>query len=243
MSVCQWTTNDLKKMMQTLLLARPALNEEGKRQKIIEQLQAKLKQMLPLQPSQLVELYDFLSQSRLPTDVVNGLTSMLDDNSTVAMETTRQHAVPQCCDCLDQYLNQADIATLKSVDMWHGCTALSKRLRLLGVRNLKESTKKAAVAILVFFEAERSAIPPPDSIYVLSQHFQTSFLTQNVEVPSKAVSLAVYPNSPSELSKEHLNACYGDQPPVPHQFPGLAQILKFHAPVRSTNKGVNKREP
>ena len=33
MSVCQWTTNDLKKMMQTLLLARPALNEEGKRQK------------------------------------------------------------------------------------------------------------------------------------------------------------------------------------------------------------------
>ena len=142
-----------------------------------------------------------------------------------------------------QYLNQADIATLKSVDMWHGCTVLSKRLRLLGVRNLKESTKKAAVAILVFFEAERSAIPPPDSIYVLSQHFQTSFLTQNVEVPSKAVSLAVYPNSPSELSKEHLNACYGDQPPVPHQFPGLAQILKFHAPVRSTNKGVNKREP
>ena len=95
MSVCQWTTNDLKKMMQTLLLARPALNEEGKRQKIIEQLQAKLKQMLPLQPSQLVELYDFLSQSRLPTDVVNGLTSMLDDNSTVAMETPRQHAVPQ----------------------------------------------------------------------------------------------------------------------------------------------------
>ena len=72
-------------------------------------------------------------------------------------------------------------------------------MRLLGVRNLKVSTKKAAVAILVFVEAERSAIPPADSIYVLSQHFQTSFLAQNVEVPRKAVSLAVYPHSPSHL--------------------------------------------
>ena len=48
----------------------------------------------------------------------------------------------QALDDLHKYLARKEHTMLDAADKWSGCSFLSKRLRLLGVRSRKESTKK-----------------------------------------------------------------------------------------------------
>ena len=81
-------------------------------------------------------------------------------------------------------------------------------------------------------------MPTGDSIYALSQQMMHALASSPEPTPMGVPALAVYPAHPSALSKEHLQASYGDGKPLVKDFPGLAQLVRYNTPVRCTNKMV-----
>ena len=51
---------------------------------------------------------------------------------------------------LPQYLTAGELALLEKQDMWSGALVVAKRLKLLGVTTMRESTKKIGTSMLVF---------------------------------------------------------------------------------------------
>ena len=118
---------------------------------------------------------------------------------------------------------------------------LARRLRLLGIQNLKESTKKAATAILVYFEYKRTGkLVTADCTYVLAEHIRSSFDSCCEEVPVGVQRLVSLPQHPRDLSQTHLQASYGNEMPAGREIPELAQIYKNNAWVRGNSKLVKE---
>ena len=114
--------------------------------------------------------------------------------------------VPQSLIQVQNYLSKAD---------WDACkpstlTALRtvvKRLKLCGVKSMKEDTKKWAAALLVFFEMERTGQRPCYlTIYQMSQQVAMAFACEDSKAPVEP--LAKYPASPLELGQPWLDAVY-----------------------------------
>eukprot|EP00435_Cladocopium_sp_Y103_P066826 s891_g29.t1 len=82
--------------------------------------------------------------SKLPAQMKEAITNELDNlmlgHSNIANKITTTASA------LNKYLTKEDWCQLEASNAWQGCTVLAKRLRALGIKSLKESTKRAAVA-------------------------------------------------------------------------------------------------
>ena len=241
-----WGVADFKHeldSMHMLLQARP--NLQPLKLQLKNQLLHKLDFINNLQAHDFLELYKVLEASSLPKDVLKDLTELVDAKALGAQSTgnTKVVSVAQTCDSLPLYLTDEDIKALAAVDMWKGIPILVSRLKALGVRSCKESTKKVVVALLVYFDQQRGGRPPSgDATYVLSQDFVAAMEKEDPLVPAGAASLAVYPANPRGLAKAHLQASYGQTQPKLAEFPGLNVIMKNHSWVRSTAKAVSHKK-
>ena len=239
-----WKVSDIKlevMHLEKLLVARPHLANQ--REVLVSGLKAKVASMGSLGSAPLLELYEIFQASKLPSDVTMVFLNLLDQNALAGPSSagaTQVLAKPQALDDLHKYLTTAENNLLATMDMWSGCTVLSKRMKLLGMRSLKESTKKVATAILLYYEWKRvGRLPGGDSSYVLSQHLLAAFQGCKVEVSPAAPVLAVYPADPWMLDKAHLEASYGDDQPAGQELPELPMLLKSTW-VRNSSKQVKK---
>ena len=239
-----WKVNDIKlevMHLEKLLVARP--NLANQKEVLVSGLKNKVANMGSLDSAALLELYNIFQSSKLPGDITMNFLTLLDKNALAGpchAGATQVLAKPQALDALQKYLTLAEHNMLATADMWSGCSVLSKRMRLLGVRSLKESTKKVATAILLYYEWKRvGRLPGGDSSYVLSQHLLAAFQGCQVEVSPAVPLLAVYPDDPWMLDKAHLEASYGDDKPAGQDLPELAMLLKTTW-VRNTSKQVKK---
>ena len=141
--------------MHLLLQARP--NLAGLKEQLKNQVLHKLDCISSLQAHDLLEIYGVLEKSPLPKDVLKDITAMVDKKALGAQcaGNTTVIAQAQKCDSLPQYLTAEDITGLQAATMWEGTSILAARMKSLGIRSIKESTKKVAIAILVFFEEQR----------------------------------------------------------------------------------------
>ena len=238
MSAGHWTILDVKKeieLLESLQAARPSLQMDG----LLTTLGNKLVALMPMDTTTLLDMYEYLRKCKLPQDVVDGLCQVLDGNH--ANQATNAALVQQHCD-VGKYLTQSEYESLQQEDMWMGAQTLANRLRLLGLKSMKETTKKLATALLLWFHFKRTKqIPQGDIAYVLSHHLSQCFLSSTVEVGENAESLLVYPENPGDLKKSHLDAAYGDERPQRRSYPELAKILKFHSPIRSSSGLVTSK--
>eukprot|EP00439_Symbiodinium_sp_Y106_P077435 s1600_g16.t1 len=111
----------------------------------LQQLQHKLQAVTELPPAAMLELYQVLEKCSLPQSIVESCIEVLDGKAlgNEKAGSSRLQQKPQQCDSLVKYLTAEEIGNLETQDMWSGTAILAKRLRLLGVRSMKESTKKA----------------------------------------------------------------------------------------------------
>ena len=239
-----WKVSDIKlevEHLDKLLMARH--NLASQKHVLVHSLKNKIEGMGFLDSASLVGLHELLQRSRLPTDVTNDLLALLDKKALATSSNaaaSQLQAKPQALDHLHKYLTLEENNMLANADMWSGCTIVSKRLRLLGVRSLKESRKKVATAILLYYEWKRvGRLPAGDSSYVLSQHLLAAFHGCKVEVSPDVPALLVYPEDPEMLDKSHLQASYGMDKPAGKELPELPMILKSTW-VRNTSKQVKK---
>ena len=122
-------------------------------------------------------------------------------------QTAKLVAKTQQMDNLVKYMTQSDLDLMAQQDMWYGCHALATRLRKLGAKSMKESTKKASAALLAILENKRtSKQPSSDACYVRSQRFTNEFHSSQEALPAGVVPLAVYTDNPLDLPPGHLLA-------------------------------------
>lgn len=144
MASAQWKLIDIQseiKAMETLLQARPTLLQDKDR--LVQQLTHKLQGLQLAGPEEAAELYKAIQSSKLPESVVQMLVELVDQK--VLDPTAGVQAVltkPQCVEGLPKYLTAGEVQAIAQQDMWSGAVVLGKRLKLLGLTSLKESTKK-----------------------------------------------------------------------------------------------------
>jgi len=238
-----WTVEDIQSevnAMRVLIQARPGKSDLATQ--LLGQLKHKLENMPPLSASQLVALYDLVKNCGLPDFMKDELNVVVDKKATGDSTTSKPGLQGNCFDLIE-FFTPTELSQLETSSMWQGASIVASRLKMLGFRAMKESTKKSATAVLVWFETKRAKdmVPPDgDTVYSVSQQVHYSFITSTTPVPAGVPSLASFPSSPKHLSKEHFQAAYPDEAPATGQsFPGLAEMRKHHAWVRNSSNSVS----
>lgn len=190
----------------------------------------------------ILKLSDHVAASEMPEECKDQILGCLDtialqDNS--GQSATKLLLQPQACPHLNNYLTAAEWKSLQTQGLWAGVNVLVHRLRLLGIKSLKESLKKLAVGILVLMQVQGGKNPMPKYkiIYDLGLHFGQCFQASTVQPNAKVKSLLVYPERPALISSDFIALAYTvDEPPVDMHLPDLNYLVLNHIPVRSTSK-------
>lgn len=242
-----WQVSDIKQEvldLEQLLKARPSLL--AKQDVWLQQLQHKLQAVTELPPAAMLELYQVFEKCSLPQSIVESCIEVLDGKALGSEKagSSRLQQKPQQCDSLVKYLTAEEIGNLETQDMWSGTAILAKRLRLLGVRSMKESTKKVSVALLLLLEFKRTGkMPCADISYTLAQHMLAAFDGCPIQMPVGAPSLAAYPIDPAGLAAGHLQASYAaGQQPLGKDYPELAQVFEHDTVVRGSSKKLQDQK-
>ena len=239
-----WTPHDIRAELHSiskLLSARPGVFDLEV--KLCTALKRKLQLMSNVSSTDLVLCYDALKEANLPQTMHCELIAVLDKLAVEEVEVKTAGKViqgAQDCRTFYKYLTEEDISALQKSNMWEGCTTVAKRMKLLGIRGMKENLKRLACGILVWHEQQRTnKLPIPDSVYNLSQHLVHTLQTVAMEVPASALSLAQYPDDPGSLSSSHFDASFQGGKPMKADFPGLAGLLNSKVvPVRMSSASV-----
>lgn len=205
-------------------------------------LEAKLQTFQLLQPSELVSLYQSLEVCTLPQDKVKHLQGIVDSKATGATPGAALKAmmVPQELTTVQNFLTNRDWNQVETLSMRQGIEIITQRLRSLGLCALKESTKRSCVAVVLWFQVQKSGqVPPYPAIYDMAQHLTNAFKAQ--KCPVGVPMLAVYPHSAAGLSAEHFQKAYKDEVPEPRQLEGLQNLAMNHVPLRSTSNLLAKQ--
>ena len=204
--------------------------------KVLPMLVEKLKLFKPT-PSDMVQLYQAFQTSTLPNDWTSKFESTLDSLHSQESTALAAKVVPQQCDNLCNYLTAKDWSKIEAGSLWEGAAILAERLKSLGLRSLKESTKKVATSILCVFELRRTKkLPPYACIYQLQAHLGNSFKACSQTAAPGVPPLASYPCRPEDLGEAFLEKAYQGEKPEPRYLPELADLVKNHVKVRDTAK-------
>lgn len=197
----------------------------------------------------LTEFMQACSTSSLPQSLIDQL---LKEVESVAMgmanadsfgfgPASKIQQVPQELLNVPSYLSVNDWEKLETMDMDNGIQVLVARLRKLGIRSLKETTKKACTATLVLVEmGKRKPMPPYKEIYRLTQVFQQAFLASDVIAGDGVQSLCKYPSNAADLGAQALKKIYtSEDPRLPKHLSNLPYMMANHIPVRNTSSLLN----
>ena len=207
-------------------------------QGLTQQANFKLSKMHGMPSTDAVMLLDHLKASKLPGSMIQAITMELDNlmmgKSNIAMKVT---TTASACDWLHKYLTQEDWSQLESTNAWEGCLVLAKRLRAIGIKAMKESTKRAGVAMLLCIQKQQGYkdLPPYHTIYSMVEYF-THALACQPDVPPGVPCLQVYPENPMDLGPDAMERLYPSKKPEARFFVDMPLLQAHHIPVRSTSK-------
>lgn len=236
-------TQELTAMASMLTARDDKVGTSPLAQSLTSALKGKLQASKELSVHGLTQFMEACKCSTLPDTLKNDL---LQASEQVAMNlssglqagpASRMQHVPQELLNVPSYLSTNDWKNLEAVDMHSGVQTLVDRLKTVGVRSLKETTKKACTATLVLLEMSKGKpLPPYDTIYKLSQIFQQAFLSSDTVAPEGVPSLCKYPANAGDLGEQVLKKIYTeDDPRAPRHLANLPYMMAHHVPVRSTS--------
>ena len=111
------------------------------------------------------------------------------------------------------YLNSKEWEMVQSATTVEAVHVFASRLRAVGVKSMKEQTKKHALALLLHLMIQRGEPkPPPMEIYKLGNYLHDCFAS--CQQPSLVAGFLRYPDKPADLGHAVMKACYkeGDYP-------------------------------
>ena len=169
-------------------------------QGLTQQATYKLSKMNGLTSPDAVMLLNHIKPSKLPTNMKDAIIKevdklMVNANGNIACKVT---TAASACDHLNKYLTKEDWSQLESTNSWEGAIVLAKRLKSMGVKSIKETTKRAAIAILLCIQQQQGCkkLPPYHAIYNLVEHLSQA-VANRPGAPYSVPCLQVYPERPT----------------------------------------------
>lgn len=167
-----WSVADFLKEIQDLESLQKIRPNAMALPKLLEALEHKIKAIDSLTPSMLLELTQALEASSLPADLKSSLQEAVDEKAVEASAgAMKLQAGPQILLSLWNYLSAKEWQMVQSAPYLEGVHVCVSRLRAVGVKSMKEATKKHALAILLHLMILRGEPkPPPMEIYKLGNY-------------------------------------------------------------------------
>eukprot|EP00435_Cladocopium_sp_Y103_P001114 s3938_g1.t1 len=198
--------------------------------KLLDALEHKIKAIDSLTPSMLLKLTEKLEASSLPADLKSSLQNAVDEKAVAASAgALKLQAGSQILLSLWNYLSAKEWQMVQSAPYVEAVHVCVKRLKAVGVKSMKEQTKKHALALLLHLMIQRGEPkPPPMEVYKLGNYLHDSFTS--CRQPSLVAGFLRYPEKPADLGDAFMQACYkGDDYPQPVSSlvpPSVGALLK-----------------
>ena len=224
--------------MANLLTKRPN-SQVG--QAAMQSLKQRLTSVHDLTASGLSVLYDKVEAAELPAEMKDEIMETMDNLSLQQETALEVSAKPSSLHNLPPYLTTLDWQKLEQSHLLDNMRIICERLKKLGIKKLKEDTKKTAIALLLHLHVtvHKHSLPCPWRIYGLADDFVQCFA--HIEVGTTVAPLRLYPTSPTGLKKEWIKQSYGDEEPSMSSLSLAAFYPKI--PLRSTSALLQGQPP
>ena len=200
--MAHWTAEDVLREIVDLNQLFLVRKECDIVHKMMNQIQTKLQHACDISPSILVKLSTGLNNTSLPASMKDSLQAALDERAMSQTASTLQLvAKPQTLTHIFNYLSKQDVAQMTNAPLPTMIQIICKRMKMCGMKAMKEKTKKPILAFLNHLVVGRGEPPlTPLDIYKQGQNLSDAF-TACVQEPL-VPGVAVYPASPQELGDE-----------------------------------------
>ena len=200
--MAKWCVEDLIQEIDDLDKLAMARNGSCIIPKMVDQFKEQINAVNEISAGQLLAVTQVLAKSSLSDSIKDTLQNTLDERSLSSSSQCllKAVAIAQTLGQVWNYLTTSEYAELVKAPLPTMVQILCGRLRKVGVKSMKEKTKKPTVAFLIHILVSRGEPAPlgPD-IYKLSQYFTDAFAS-HLQQPL-VQGIATYPNTPMELGQ------------------------------------------
>ena len=228
----QWSSedfcNELEHVSQ-LLENRPG-SQVG--QAAMATLKQRLHAVSTWTPSALSELYRKVTDANLPDALKEDMMNEMDGLTAGNQSGLQLSMKPQSLPNLTPYLTNDDWIALEQGNTVDNSRVICERLASLGIKSMKEDTKREAVALLlhILVNVQKQALPGPWEIYYLVKGLVKVF---GYVQPNELTGYRAYPPNPNQLSAAFRDRVYGTDQPALKQVSMAALYPKIA--VRNTS--------
>ena len=190
----QWAAEDFcieLEHVSTLLETRPG-SQVG--QAALETLKQRLHAVTTWSPTALSDLYQKVSNANLPDAMKDEIMDSMDCLTTSGQTALQLSQTPQSLHNLPPFLTTKDWEDLEKGNTVDGQRIVCERLKSLGVKSMREDTKRTAIGVLlhVLVNVQHKPLPGPWQIYFMVQDLVRTFkYIPDTDLPG----LKVYPVS------------------------------------------------
>ena len=164
----------------------------------------------------------------------------VDERASVACAgvltvTTKQQSLVT----IYNYLSKSELAVLQTCTQVDAVSVIATRLKKIGVKTMKETTKKGCVAFLVHLQLKQGLpMPLAPEIYRLAAYVAATF--HSCQQTPLVAGYAIYPTTPAELGDEFMTQVYddGDAPDTKanrYIATSVAALMKSTVKVRKSS--------
>lgn len=200
--MASWTLADFKREIIDLSKINDNRPNDVIVTKMAAQVEKKLESAGAISATTLIDLSETIANTSLSDELKSSLQGKVDDlamngsNGPLQLVTKAQSLVT-----IYNYLSATEFEKVQNAPLPLATQICCSRLRMVGIKSLKETTKKSTLAFLLhLLQARGEPMPTPAEVYKLSKYLATSFHDNQVQplVPG----LATYPATPAEIGQD-----------------------------------------
>ena len=185
--------------------------------------------------SGLTELYGKVKAAALPGQLKDNIMEVMDALSVSQESNLQLQVKAQSLTNLPPYLTLADWEKLNASQSYlGGMRILCERLKALGIKSMKEDTKKCVIALLLHVKTtvQKQPLPSNWAVYYMVNDLVSVFASTS-SAGCQVPGMKTYPMSPSQLSTTFLEKAYGTEKPAMQELP--LSYLHHAISLRDTN--------
>ena len=203
--MAKWTSSDFIKELQDISKLNEVRNGDAVISKLVGQLKEKMNHAGSITATTLIALPEAIAATSFGDDLKRSLQDKVDDltlnNSNNG--TLKVVSKGQMLKNIYNYLSVKEVEQIRTAPLPTAVQICCKRLKKIGLRSMKEVTKKPTCAYLIHLLIVRGEPQPTASeVYKLAEYFVNSF--QLCQQKTLVAGVAVYPPTPAELGQDNL---------------------------------------
>lgn len=213
---------------------------------MVKQIVARIAGLPSTNASDCMLLYTAVSECSLKNDHKAMLTTAVDGLASTSKNESANALINkgQVLTTPYMWLTEADWRELPKKSPLQQAHHISSILRRINLVVMKEETKKAWTALMVYFWVQKHGqLPSYWTIYDWSRDLAKSLEDCTTKPHESLPLLSKFPADPRALGAEFLQHAFENQEPVEKSLDGFTNIMVHHTPVRNTSRLLRGGRP